>query len=144
MSYRTVDPAEGRALVDGGWTYLDVRTVDEFEVGHAPGAYNVPFAIIDRELGRMVPNPDFCEVVKKTFEPGTKLMLACAAGGRSMHACEALVGEGYTELVNMHGGFSGARDQAGNIVQDGWEALGFPTTDDADPDRAYDTLRSTE
>ena len=144
MSYRTVDPTEGKSLVEDGWTYLDVRTVDEFEAGHAPGAFNVPFAVIDRELGRMVPNPDFCGVVKKNFDASATLVVACAAGGRSMHACEALAGEGYTQLVNMHGGFSGARDQAGNILQDGWEALGLPTTDEADPERTYDSLRGTE
>ena len=144
MSYRTVDPTEGKALVDEGWTYLDVRTVDEFAAGHAPGAFNVPFAVIDPELGRMVPNPEFCAVVVKNFKPDAQLVLACAAGGRSLHACEALVGEGYTNLVNMHGGFSGARDMAGNIQQDGWQALGYPTTDEARPERTYENLRATD
>ena len=92
----------------------------------------------------MVPNTEFCEEVKKNFGLGAQLLLACAAGGRSMNACEALVGEGYTQLVNMHGGFSGARDQAGNIVQDGWEALGYPTTDEGQPERTYENLRAKE
>lgn len=48
-----------------------------------------------------------------------------AADGRSLRACEALAAEGYSSLVNMRGGFSGARDKAGNVQQVGWEGLGF-------------------
>jgi len=141
MSYRTVDPTQGKELVEEGWTYLDVRTVEEFGAGHPPGAYNIPFAVVDPSIGRMVANPEFCDVVKKTFQPGDQLVVSCAAGGRSMHACELLVAEGYSNLVNMHGGFSGARDMSGVVLQDGWEALGYPTTDEPQADRTYDALR---
>jgi len=30
---------------DGGYVYLDVRTPEEFEAGHAPAAVNVPVLI---------------------------------------------------------------------------------------------------
>lgn len=141
MSYETVDPTKGKELVEEGWIYLDVRTVEEFGAGHPPGAFNIPFAVVDPDLGRMVANPEFSAVVKKAFEPDAQLVVSCAAGGRSMHACELLTGEGYSNLVNMHGGFSGARDMAGVVQQPGWEGLGYPTTDEPQPDRTYEALR---
>ncbi len=140
MSYQSIKPAEAKALVDDGWTYVDVRTVEEFERGHPEGAYNVPFAFM--EMGRMTPNPDFVNVLTKHFAPDTKLVLGCASGNRSMYACEALTGEGFQNLANMLGGFGGARDPHGDIQEEGWASLGLPTATDPQPDRTYDRLSS--
>jgi hypothetical protein len=40
-------PAAQQLLAGGGgaWTYLDVRTQEEFAEGRAPGALNVPFML---------------------------------------------------------------------------------------------------
>ena len=141
MTYETLTPDQAKARIDGGWSYVDVRSVEEFAAGHAVGAYNVPVAVMNAEMGGLEPNPDFVEVMKKNFAADSELVLACAAGGRSMHACEALVAAGFSRLVNMHGGFSGARDMSGNVQQPGWQAMGYPTTVDADPERTYDALR---
>ena len=93
------------------------------------GDVGTPMVVrIKEEISVTVPSPD-------------QLVVSCAAGGRSMHACELLVAEGYSNLVNMHGGFSGARDMSGVVLQDGWEALGYPTTDEPQADRTYDALR---
>lgn len=138
MPYKTVKPAEAKAMLerDEGWTYLDVRTVEEFEGGHPSAALNVPFAVRDAS-GRMVPNPDFVPVVKRRFAKDARLIVGCAAGGRSRHACEQLLTEGYTGLVNMHGGFSGARDETGAVVERGWQACGYPTEKACDAERTY-------
>ena len=57
-----------------GWIYLDVRTVEEFDQGHAADAYNVPFAFRDPALG-MAPNPEFAAVVKRQFTFESRLVL---------------------------------------------------------------------
>jgi hypothetical protein len=46
MSVKQLSPSEAHAHNSSGtWKYLDVRTVEEFTSGHAPGAFNVPFML---------------------------------------------------------------------------------------------------
>ncbi len=139
MSYTTVAPERAKELLDTReWTYLDVRSVEEFEGGHPEGAFNVPLATMTPQ--GMRPNPEFTNVVRRNFAPDAKLILGCAMGGRSSRACEILAAEGFTELVNMHGGFSGARDESGDVVQAGWAACGFPVASGAPSKRCYGDL----
>ena len=42
MPIRRVTPNEAAELIASGWTYIDVRTIPEFEAEHPSGAYNVP------------------------------------------------------------------------------------------------------
>lgn len=49
--------------------------------------------------------------------------------------------EGYGNLVNMDGGFHGAMDMAGNVVEPGWAACGFETTTEPDPARTWEALQ---
>lgn len=73
--YETLEPGGAKERLDrGDWIYLDIRSVEEFEQGHVPGAYNIPLLHMDPVQG-MVPNPDFYEVVKKHFAPDANLVL---------------------------------------------------------------------
>ena len=125
MSYQTTNPNGAKELLDAadGYLYVDVRTIEEFIEGHVPGAYNVPIAF--RAPAGMQPNEAFLEVMRRHFPTDTKLVLGCKMGGRSMHACELLAQEGFTNLVNMHGGFHGAIDASGAVSEPGWAACGF-------------------
>ena len=140
MSFETVNPTRAKELLDSdeGWIYLDVRSVGEFEEAHPDGAYNIPVA--HRTAMGMEPNPDFAAVVKKSFATGSKLVLGCAMGGRSARACEMLASHGFEALVNMHGGFSGARDQAGAVVEPGWQACDFPISSQAPDNHSWQHL----
>jgi len=128
MTYQSTDPAGAKTLLAAPTphAYLDVRSVQEFMQGHVPGAYNVPLLFMTPQ--GMRPNPDFAAVVQRHFSPGDPLVLGCKAGHRSMHACELLDGLGFTGLVNMEGGFHGAYDGFGRMLQKGWATLGFETT----------------
>lgn len=42
---RRVDAQEAAQLHKDGWHYLDVRTPQEYQGGHAPGATNIPFML---------------------------------------------------------------------------------------------------
>lgn len=145
MSYRSLKPAAVKGMLEGQerWIYVDVRTVEEFERGHVPNAFNVPVAERDPS-GRMKPNPDFAVVIEKTFPRDAHLVLGCASGGRSQHACELLEAEGYTNLVNMQCGFLGARGESGGIVEPGWQGCGYPVEDAAAPERTYRNLLGNE
>lgn len=140
MSYETTDPARARVLLDEqDHRYVDVRTVEEFEAGHVPGAYNVP--LLERGPAGMEPNPDFLAVIQRHFGPEQRLVLGCKVGGRSARACELLAASGYTALVNMDGGFSGRQDEVGRLVQEGWVGHGFPTASEARAERTWSALK---
>ncbi len=122
---------------DTGSVYLDVRTVAEFEQGHAAGAYNVP--VLFMEPGRPAePNATFAAIVERHFEKTTKLIVGCQSGVRSMNACHVLQGLGFADLTNVAGGFGGARD--GSAI--GWRDAGLPVTTTAEPGRSYQELEA--
>ena len=135
MAIKRISPEEARDLVDtGGYTYLDVRSVPEFEAGHPTGAYNVP--LLHMGPGGMSPNPDFLSVVQKSFPADAKLVLGCKGGGRSLKAAELLQSSGFTSVVDQRAGFEG------NPAEPGWRPRGLPTSAKAEPGRAYESLRA--
>lgn len=123
MTTKRVDPKEAQKLLDAGWTYVDVRSVPEFEAGHPKGAVNVPF--LHAGAGGMQPNPDFLGAMKGNFKPDQKLVIGCMAGGRSAKAAAALEGEGFKNLADQFAGWGGSRGANGETVK-GWAAEGLP------------------
>ena len=143
MPFETKDPQQSKELLDAGdWTYIDVRTTEEFALGHPPGAYNVPFLVRDPVTMQMTPNPDFVAVMAAHFPPERSYVLGCAMGGRSMHACGALGQMDFGSLVSMDGGFTGRRDPHGKTVQEGWHGLGYPSDTEAQPGHTYEELHA--
>lgn len=138
MPYQNLKPAAAKRLLDEGWTYLDVRTPEEFHAGHATGAVNVPFALRDA-MGRMSANPHFLDVVRKLYPKSSTLVVGCASGVRSMHACEMLASEGFTQLANVASGYSGSRDEMGR-VEPGWQAAGLPCETGTPDGRSWKSL----
>ncbi|MFT7677644.1 MAG: rhodanese-related sulfurtransferase [Planctomycetota bacterium] len=141
MSYETLDPAGARERLNGEppYTFLDVRTPEEFEAGHPPGAYNIPYLF--RGPGGAQPNASFLAQVQKHFDTSTSLVLGCAVGVRSAHACELLAGAGFGSLVNMDGGYSGRHDPSTNSLIEGWESRGFPTSTTPEAGRTHAELK---
>ena len=133
-----ISPADAAARVADGWTFLDVRSVPEFEQGHPAGAYNIP--LLHQGPAGMQPNPRFVEVVKATFPLDTKLVLGCRSGGRSLRALETLAAQGYTQLADQRAGWGGAHDSFGALTEPGWEAAGLPTATEAEEGRSYADL----
>jgi rhodanese-related sulfurtransferase len=136
MSYTDITPEEAKELLDnGGYTYVDVRSEPEFRNGHPADSVNVP--VMHREPMGMVPNPDFLRVMEINFEHHAPLILGCQSGARSARAAEAMLAVGFSAVHNVTGGFGGARDDSGAILQKGWFELGLPV-DYGDPeDRNY-------
>ena len=128
MPHREMTAEEVKALLDrgDGYVYVDVRSTVEFRQSHPVGAHNIPLLEPNGATRMMEPNPDFERAILGTFPPGAKLVLGCSMGGRSRAACDILSGRGYADLVNMSGGFSGAYDPFGTVIQEGWLSLGYP------------------
>ena len=83
---------------------MDVRTAEEFNAGHPPGAVNVP--VMFKSAVGMSPNPDFVSQIKEQFpDKDVSLAVGCQSGKRSAIAADALAAAGYTDLVNVEGGF---------------------------------------
>ena len=132
MDIKRIDPEEARALLDsgGGYTYLDVRTEEEFAAGHVPEAVNIPVAVKNPLGPGLVPNPDFTSQVEQQFDKDRKIITACLRGGRSMRAAMMMSALGYTGIVDMRGGYDAELDALGNVVGEGWARRNFPTTTD--------------
>ncbi len=123
-----------------GFTYVDVRTPEEFEAGHPPGAVNVPVALA--APGGMAPNPDFGRVMAATFAKGAPLLLGCKSGGRSMRAAGELHAAGFTNLLELRPGWDGARDPFGQITEPGWSRSSMPVEEGRPEGRSWDEVLS--
>jgi rhodanese-related sulfurtransferase len=135
---KRVTPPEASTLLGEGWVYLDVRSIPEFDDGHPPGAANVP--LLHFQGGRMVPNPDFGAVIAANFPKETKIVVGCKAGGRSLRAAAMLEAAGYTNVVDMQGGFHGERDGLGRLSCAGWAESQLPVEAAAPADKTYAEL----
>ena len=105
IAYRDVQPAEALALYDGSpaLVVVDVRTREEYASGHIPRARLIPLDELEHRLGELPPRD-------------APILVHCAAGGRSVAACETLGRHGYTRILNLVGGFHawcGPREQDG-------------------------------
>src|SRR5215213_5704364 len=105
---RQVTVQEAAELMKQGYKYLDVRSVPEFEAGHPEGALNIP--LLNSQGGRLVGNPEFQAVVQGNLPRDEKLLVGCKVGNRSAQAAAILEAAGYSDVANVVGGYSGARD----------------------------------
>ena len=106
MSMKQIDVRQAHELQSNdGYTYVDVRSVPEYDKGHPVGAHNVPLLHYDVASGGMVPNPDFLRIMQASYSTDAKLLVGCQMGGRSSQAVQILASAGYTDLSNVMGGF---------------------------------------
>ncbi len=139
MSILRVSPEEAlRLLQDEGYTYLDVRSIPEFEDGHPEGAYNVPF--MHMTPAGMEANGDFLAVAQQVFPEHTKLVVGCKSGGRSLRAAEQLVHAGFAHVVDQKAGWAGQTDQFGRIAEEGWGPKGLPASKETPHGHGYAEL----
>jgi rhodanese-related sulfurtransferase len=135
---KRVTPPEAAKLLEEGWTYLDVRSIPEFDRGHPVGAANIP--LLHFSDGRMSPNGDFGKVVTANFPKDAKLVIGCKVGSRSLQAAALLESAGYTNVVDMRGGFAGERDPFGRVNCPGWAESNLPVETLAPAEKSYAAL----
>jgi rhodanese-related sulfurtransferase len=140
MSDSKISPEEANAKLAEGWTYVDVRTVEEFDDGHPAGALNVPISFAGR--AGMQPNPDFVRVMKASFTPDAKIIVGCKAGGRSMRAAQVLAAEGFTQVLDQRAGWDGVRNPFGQVAEPGWSRVGLPSETGRPAGRSWDDLKA--
>ena len=106
-TYRQVNTQEAVDLMDGETDYiiLDVRTREEYESAHIPGAICVPNETIGEE--------DIPELPKKD----QLILVYCRSGNRSKQAAGKLAKLGYTNVLEF-GGISTWTGQTVSGTQD--------------------------
>ena len=90
---------------------LDVRTENEWKSLGKPKAEDLNsktyFVTVSHDLSNwQVPDQNFIVNVKKKIDKDKKILVMCAAGGRSMIAANLLETEGYS-VLNVSDGYSG-------------------------------------
>ena len=103
---------------------LDVRTDNEWKSLGKPKAEDLNsktyFVTVSHDLTNwQVPDQNFIVNVKKKIGKDKKILVMCAAGGRSMIAANLLENEGYS-VLNVSDGYSG------NSQDPGWKKSNLP------------------
>jgi rhodanese-related sulfurtransferase len=144
MAFRNISVHQAREQQTAGYTYVDVRSIPEFEQGHPAGAVNVPLSHRDEHSGQLMPNREFLDVMRANFPPDAKLLVGCQMGERSAQAAEALTLAGFTDVTNVLGGYGGARDlTTGAVRAEGWAQAPLPTESGPAEGRGYEDLHAT-
>jgi rhodanese-related sulfurtransferase len=136
-----ISPAEAHTkMKDEAFTYVDVRTEDEFAAGHPAGAVNVPLMLA--AAGGMEANPDFVSVMEAAFAKDAPIIVGCKVGGRSARAAEALASAGFTRILDQRAGWDGSKGSFGELVEPGWSRVELPTENGQPSDRSYAAIRA--
>ena len=142
MSFDELEPkiAHERLTAAVSAIYLDVRSVPEFGQGHPQGAWNLP--LLHLTAAGMQPNAEFLSVAEIVLPREGLIVVGCKSGGRSARACSLLAEVGFSQLVNVAGGYSGAHEpMSSRLLVAGWEACGLPIATAPEPGVTWDELR---
>lgn len=93
-----IDPTSVKEKIDAGEDVqiVDIRSPEEYERGHIPGAINIPFVHLPREIDR--------------HEWGEDVVVVCPVGESSVQAARLI--ESYegvpadATVASMHGGYA--------------------------------------
>jgi len=142
MSVKEITPRQAYDTLanDPSAIYIDVRTPQEFEAGHPRGAVNIPVALPNPAMGRMVMNENFVRVMEGHFPKEKTVIVGCQAGPRSNAAAGLLEQAGYQDVSNVIGGFGGMRDSMGRMIAPGWADSGLPVSQDKGEGVSYESL----
>lgn len=70
---------------------IDVRTLEEYEVGHLSGALLIPYETVREQIPVVAP------------DKSVQLYLYCHSGNRASRALATLEKMGYTHVINLGG-----------------------------------------
>lgn len=97
--YKNVSAEEANKLISENKDFiiLDVRTKEEYDSGHIPGAKLVPVQILPMKLNELSGYKD------------TPILVYCASGGRSPRAVETLADDDFQNIYHLSRGISSWR-----------------------------------
>lgn len=91
--YVNITAEEAKEIMDSeeGYIILDVRTQEEYDQGHIPGAVLLPLDDVEDKAHVVLPDKD------------QLILVYCRSGRRSKQAAEILVELGYTNIKEFGG-----------------------------------------
>lgn len=91
--YMNITPQEAKEIMDTqqGYVILDVRTQEEFDEKHIPGAILIPHDVIAQQAQAQLPDKN------------QLILVYCRSGRRSKLAAQELVELGYTNIMEFGG-----------------------------------------
>ena len=88
-----LEKSQYQALVEKGYTIIDVRTPEEYAEGHIQGALNIN-----------VKSVTFVPEIENLSKSDT-LLVYCRSGRRSLYAAQVMVSFGFQKIYDLEGGF---------------------------------------
>ena len=109
QSYQQITQEEAQRTMDEATDYilLDVRTEEEYNQGHIPGAINIANEDIGTDTIPELPDKD------------QLILVYCHSGRRSKEAAEKLAALGYTQVLE----FGGILTWTGEVISTAEEVL---------------------
>jgi rhodanese-related sulfurtransferase len=83
-------------------TLLDVRDLNEVNLGKIPGALHISRGNLETKIEAQIPRD-------------AHVVIYCASGNRSAFAAETMAGMGYSNVASMAGGFRGWAEAGGDV-----------------------------
>ncbi len=90
-----IDDTRKRLAANPKAVLLDVREDDEWHAGHASEAVHLGKGVLERDLEKMIPDPE------------TEIIVYCGGGFRSALTCEVAQKMGYRNVTSLIGGYKG-------------------------------------
>lgn len=88
-----LEKSKFQALVEKGYTIIDVRSIEEYSEGHIEGAQNIN-----------VKSEAFVTEIENLSKSDT-LLVYCRSGRRSLYAAQVMVSFGFQKIYDLEGGF---------------------------------------
>jgi rhodanese-related sulfurtransferase len=97
--FKNVSAEEAYNLIKGDKEFiiLDVRTKEEYDDGHIPGAKLIPVQVLPMKLNELSEYKD------------KPILVYCASGGRSPRAVDTLVNDDFQNIYHLSRGISSWR-----------------------------------
>jgi rhodanese-related sulfurtransferase len=92
VAIETVSVEEAYQLYQDGTAFLDVRTQEEWQEAHIPGATLLPLGQLESSYSSIPQDQD--------------IVIYCRSGNRSAEAAKFLISQGYTNVSSMEGGIN--------------------------------------
>ena len=94
---------EGLKNRNADYVLIDVRTKDEYQAGHIPGAYLVQRGVLESHIAKETVWEGFRHAVPKKTDI---IILYCRSGSRSALATKTLMTLGYKNVYSLEGGWN--------------------------------------
>lgn len=92
--YKNIDAKTAKEKIDNNEVVvLDVRTAEEFQAGHIPGALLMPLQTLENHLSELDREQPY--------------LIVCRSGNRSATASNILINDGFQEVYNLEVGMNG-------------------------------------